>query len=331
MELHAPLRPMNIGDLLDQAFRLYRRHFLTFIGITALLQVPLAIVQFVFQLTVGSRALSSWIQSAARLNSIGPGVNPLTLLDFSSLLTYLVFAFGLGGVQYLLVYNLITGALANAISRSYLGESITVLDAYRLGWRRYGALIGAAAVLFTLSMIALVVIFGCSFGAIGALIASDSSRGRVAAIIGVIFLLFIGALIVGILVLFLGTRLVVTTQAIVVENCGPLAGLGRSWYLVGGSFWRTLLLLTLVGILTYLIAALPATMVSFVLNAVNGGSVSTLMFNQAITVLFTQIGQLIMLPLQLIVYTLLYYDLRIRKEGYDLELKAQHIQPIAQS
>jgi hypothetical protein len=31
----------------------------------------------------------------------------------------------------------------------------------------------------------------------------------------------------------------------------------------------------------------------------------------------------VVLPLQLAIYTLLYYDLRIRKEGYDLELMAQ--------
>jgi len=33
---------------------------------------------------------------------------------------------------------------------------------------------------------------------------------------------------------------------------------------------------------------------------------------------------ILVLPLQFIIFTLLYYDLRIRKEGYDLELKIEH-------
>src|SRR5438046_10707460 len=35
------LRPRSVGEILDQAFRLYRRHFLTFIAIIAVVHVPL--------------------------------------------------------------------------------------------------------------------------------------------------------------------------------------------------------------------------------------------------------------------------------------------------
>ena len=44
------LRPMSLSDMLDAAFRLYRKHFLTFVGIVALLLVPMAILQFLVQL-----------------------------------------------------------------------------------------------------------------------------------------------------------------------------------------------------------------------------------------------------------------------------------------
>ena len=36
----ARLRPRSVGEILDQAFRLYRRHFLTFLAITAVVFVP---------------------------------------------------------------------------------------------------------------------------------------------------------------------------------------------------------------------------------------------------------------------------------------------------
>src|SRR5262249_32559239 len=123
--------------------------------------------------------------------------------------------------------------------------------------------------------------------------------------------------------IFIYTRLLVTPQAIVLEDQGALAGIGRSWRLVGGSFWRALAILVLMGVLTYFIAALPAGIVSISLTLANGGSLNNLMLNQAITALVSQIGVIIALPLQLAVYTLLYYDLRVRKEGYDIEVMAQ--------
>ncbi|MCP4424404.1 MAG: hypothetical protein GY803_07935, partial [Chloroflexi bacterium] len=49
------LRPLSIGELLDQVIRLYRRNFLTFIGIVALVQMPLTLLQWVMTLaTFGS-------------------------------------------------------------------------------------------------------------------------------------------------------------------------------------------------------------------------------------------------------------------------------------
>ena len=39
------LRPMGVGDLLDTAFRLYRRHFLLFVGIVSVIYVPLTLVR----------------------------------------------------------------------------------------------------------------------------------------------------------------------------------------------------------------------------------------------------------------------------------------------
>ena len=44
MSVSAPLRlrPLEIGDLLDETFRMYRRHFLLFAGISVILAIPAA-------------------------------------------------------------------------------------------------------------------------------------------------------------------------------------------------------------------------------------------------------------------------------------------------
>ncbi len=127
------------------------------------------------------------------------------------------------------------------------------------------------------------------------------------------------------LVLFFFIRFVLATQAIVLEQRGPLAGLGRSWRLIGGSFWRTFVIFILVILLSLLISAVPAYLVTFLLTLIgeNASSVGVFVRNQAIATLVSQIGLIIAYPLLFSIYTLLYYDLRVRKEGYDIEILAQ--------
>src|SRR5216683_7940412 len=38
------LRPLEIGDLLDETFRMYRRHFLLFAGLSVIFAIPTAAV-----------------------------------------------------------------------------------------------------------------------------------------------------------------------------------------------------------------------------------------------------------------------------------------------
>src|SRR5512134_2410209 len=53
------LRPLRLGELLDQALRLYRRNFLTFIGIIALVYVPLMVLQTAANALMSGSALSA--------------------------------------------------------------------------------------------------------------------------------------------------------------------------------------------------------------------------------------------------------------------------------
>jgi hypothetical protein len=78
------LRPMSIGDMLDAAFRLYRQHFLTIIGIVALLQAPMAMLQFLAQLPY-MQALQRF---TARPPVLAPGASPLDIFPFAQLLPY---------------------------------------------------------------------------------------------------------------------------------------------------------------------------------------------------------------------------------------------------
>jgi hypothetical protein len=48
------LRSRGIGELLDQAVRLYRQNFLKFIGIVALIQIPITFIQVITSLVAFS-------------------------------------------------------------------------------------------------------------------------------------------------------------------------------------------------------------------------------------------------------------------------------------
>jgi hypothetical protein len=320
------LRPMSIGDMFDAAFRLYRKHFLTFIGIAALLQVPMTILQLLLQFQIGGQALQNWLRFATRPPRILPGQNIFDVFPLGDIVTFFGISLALGAVQFLLVRNLITGALANAVARSYRGQPVSILGSYNLGLRRFLALVGASLATFVIGVLFLTIIFGCTFGGMFALLSNLGSRSAAS---GLLTGLLIAFLILGlfallvVVLLYFYARLLVTTQAIVLEDQGPLGGIARSWRLVGGAFWRTLAIAVLMYILAYLIAGIPSMITSFALSILSGNALDSLVRNQIIVAVVAQIGQILVLPLQLVIFTMLYYDLRIRKEGYDLELMAQ--------
>lgn len=321
------LRPMSIGDMFDAAFRLYRAHFLTFIGIVALLQVPMTIVQFLLQFVIGGEATLEVLRfSSSPPTTIRPGADLFEIFPVNSFITFYAITLVVAVLQGLIAQSLITGALAKAISHAYLGRPTTILGAYGFGLRRFLALIGASLLIFLMA-IGLVALFGgCMIGGaivIGRVAEVGRSPGG-AILFGILAMLAVLVLMIPV-ALFFFIRFILSTQAIVLEGLGPVAGLARSWRLIGSSFWRALGIFILVIVLSMLMSSLPSALMLFFLNLGSGGALGDgeIIRNQALGALMSQLGLIISLPLLFSIYTLLYYDLRIRKEGYDLELMAQ--------
>ncbi len=114
--------------------------------------------------------------------------------------------------------------------------------------------------------------------------------------------------------------LYLTTSCIVVENLGASAGMSRSKALVSGNLGKVFL----IGLLVFLITMV----ISIPFNIIAG--IGTIFIPSDYVMLRTFIGQfasviaqIIALPIGASAAILLYYDLRIRKEGYDLEMLAQ--------
>jgi hypothetical protein len=111
------------------------------------------------------------------------------------------------------------------------------------------------------------------------------------------------------------------TPALLVEGLRGRKALGRSFGLVKGRWWRTCGVL-LVG---FILAAIVSTIVQavFLIGIFLGEDNDTLVL--VLSAIAGIVGLAVSTPFQAAVLTVLYFDLRVRKEGFDLELLAQEI------
>ena len=108
---------------------------------------------------------------------------------------------------------------------------------------------------------------------------------------------------------------------LLVEGLRGRGALGRSFELVRGRWWKTFGTL----IVGFILAAIISTLMQgiFLIGMVVGED------NDAVVLVLSAIagivGLAISTPFQAALLTVLYFDLRVRKEGFDLELLAQEI------
>jgi hypothetical protein len=165
------------------------------------------------------------------------------------------------------MFLVLTGAITRAVAAEVAGEDPTVEQSYRFGFHRFWS------VLLVSMLVGLAIVGG--------------------------LILFI---IPGI---YIGVRLAVSIEALVVEGRRGTEAMGRSWELVGGHWWHAFGTLVVAGLLTGVVNA--------VITAPFG---DTSWFVQAVA---AAVATVVTLPYGVLVGVLLYLDLRARKENLNLE------------
>lgn len=266
---------MGVGDIVDETIRLYRHNFRTFVGIVAVLQVPLIVLQMI-QLAIAGPNIFDF-SSLARGDGIQPG--PLIFWLASSFALAIV-----GGLAYLVIQ----AALTSATSERYLGRQITVGQAYRTARGCFWRLLGNTLIIAIVAFLLFVTIIGIPVA------------------------------------IFLLVRWMLVVEAIALEGKGVFQSLSRSTALVKGSWWRVLGVFIVALVLQYMVAAIPAGILSLVVMGVGAlVSPTSILIPTMINTVIGSVFGIVATPLIPLISVLLYYDLRIRKEGFDLQLLAE--------
>jgi hypothetical protein len=294
---------MGIGELLDSAFVLYRRNLLLLVAITAVVQVPFAVLNLVVFQLLGVGADLDAAGSPGFLGTPGNPGSALTDAQLNAVKGLAVYLALVVAVQMLVVLPLSLAAMSRAVSDRYLDRPASLGSSYAAALRRLGPLLGAILLL-------LLIVAGVSALMVGGVLASS-----LAGAFGI--LPAIGLLLAWLLSLpLIAVRSTLFSQAIVVEGVGSAGGLRRSWRLTHRFFWRTFAILLVVFILQ--------TMVGWVLQIPVGLLVSgtTTGTQELVSQAIGAVTSVVVSPLSLIALTLVYYDLRIRKEAFDIEMLA---------
>lgn len=297
-DLHRRLRPMGFADILDEAVDLYRKNFVLLAGTGAFLYVPLVLLQI-----------------AAR----DPGFDPAkaTAAAVGLYVARVVAAV----VFYWFAAMFVTGALTFATSDIYLGRKTTILECYR-GVSRpsvFFSFIWASILMGWVVFAAFLVPVVFLGGGIAVLV--TTALGPVMSVVfGVILLLVgIGALIVP---AYVASRLAVYTPAFFIERRGAWSSIRRSWTLLKGRVLNTFGLLLIVSII---IIVLKQIVLSPFFLPMLKGLISGAEARPAMTTAYGAISSAldaIMVPVNSMVVILIYYNARIRDEGFDLEILA---------
>ncbi|WP_312179499.1 glycerophosphoryl diester phosphodiesterase membrane domain-containing protein [Arthrobacter sp.] len=299
-----PLRPLGLGEILDGAFQACRRNPAATFGTALLIQGVITVLSLLFTQsllgTLSGLDLDAELTDAQALSLGTSALSGGTALMILSVV-------GICVMQGLLVIP-----MARAILNLRTGFGQT----WRLSKASLLRLAGLSLLLFAAAAVGITIfIFSVVF-----VVDLLGSSGILLTVLGVLGLTAV--------FLWLSVKLALAPAALVLEPRGVFAAIGRSWALTRRNWWRTcgiLLLTTLIVSIITSVISMPITMLITLFasfgapeTAANDFAAMTpvLFLTSAVSAFFGAIGY----AFQATVTSLLYIDLRMRQEGFDVAL-----------
>ena len=277
----------SLIEILDRSIRIYRQNFAAFIGLAALVQIPLVVVtDLLLQPTT------------QKLQSLGLTGNP-TSLTVDQAQTVLSSVVGLYAMIFLaaLVSALVQGALIYApivyvASENHLGRALSLREAFVEVGKRWQELLGGLTSFYVL-------------------------------LIGMVLALALGLFLCGLgfgLILYVSLALgILLVPVLVLERNSLGMTLRRSWLLGKSRIWVLLAAAIGLTVIAFVIDLVMQQVLTSLFAHSTGVGV------EIITAVFGSLGSILIVSLLPITYTELYYDIRVRFEGLDIALKAVQV------
>ncbi|MDE3721016.1 glycerophosphoryl diester phosphodiesterase membrane domain-containing protein [Nocardiopsis sp. N85] len=310
------LRPMTLGDILNGAFSLIRRNPKTMVGLS---MIVLAVSSIVSSIGFGGY-MSDYGTFLDQVMNDPMSVDPNDPMPFSA--WSIIAVYGGGLISYAGTVFL-TGLLTTTVGMAVLGRRLSPGETWTAFRERIGPVIGLALLQLLIGMGLSMVVMGATIGGVvmGVAVSFAGSEGLGIAV--VVISLLVGLLGGGALALWILIRIYFAMPIVVLERVGVGAALARSWRLTQGSWWRVFGIVLLSFVLIFFVSSLlstPFSIVSIVPSFVGPGELWAAVASGAVMYVGNVLVYSVTTPFTVGVTTLLYVDLRMRREGLDLRL-----------
>ena len=294
-------RPMNLGEILDRTFEIYRKNVLVFVGIAAFPALAMLSIHLID---------ITWFHLRSLMNTEwAPGAVIWNLAV--AIIFYHISSFF--GVLFQPAHTIVA-------SNTVLGDQISFKASLRFAASRWRSYLWLAALKLAVELF---VPEALAFGLIAAYSIYLDVTGieGPAGLPGLLVFLVPGSFGVA-LFLWAGARFALTIPVAALEKMAGFKALRRSWSMSRGSRLRIVFIWCALFVLGMILALSFQYFLRWIASALYAATQARFggqhFYLEAAYVLNALIATLLG-PLFPISITLIYYDQRVRKEGYDLE------------
>jgi hypothetical protein len=306
------LKPMGFGRILDRSLQIYRKMFVKLLLLVLILYCPIYLIEGIFYSQADYNLFSFDFTNLSQVNQTVQApvseVDPIQIGMFILLFIVLgiamvaLFPIAVSAVLFLVesINKGLPAGIGGLLSRAFkrfwalLGSSLL-----------YGLILSAVSSVFVVALVIVIAIF-TFIGGQGFLNGGFATPvAAIGLIIGIIILYALIYIVLG----FFAIRWGFYLPFVAMKEDG--VGVGRSWHLTKGSFWRILGILFTTIVITYAVVIIAVLLLSLMPGSILGAVLLVLI-------------NVIVSPLILVVYAVTYFDLKVRTEGTDLESMLQN-------
>ena len=266
------LRPLSVGEIIDVAIKIWRRHLPTLARIVIVVVAPLQILS--------ALVMASVTTSETDFETFDPEGNPV--VDTGELAGWLA---GMLTAQAIsaLAFLIASAAVLRAVSVAYLGGAPQWRESLRAVTGRIGSLIW-----------------------LGFLMTAGLGLAALAFLVPAIWL---------------GVAWSIAFPVLIAEGQRGTGAMRRAFGLVRGRWWPTFGALVLAFMFEFFVGLVIGLPLGFLTAGWDSDSLASL----AVSTVISIASSVITTPFMAAVLVLIYFDLRVRKEGFDLQLMAQGV------